>query len=167
MPLKKDEDAAAAAELFVDKGGRKPVEGSRKVRYCKDGSSGWHGGEQEGHAERSAQEVSREGILGIQGVGGAKGKRSLGARAKETHAYQVGRRRGKSKIFQRLGRSRAIRHLNDARDSMSVESNSSSMACDVEEAGSESSRKMRDKEETTSEASWTVVTKEKKMRCGG
>ena len=30
---------------------------------------------------------------------------------------------------------------------MSVESNSSSMACDMEEAGSESSRKMRDKEE--------------------
>ena len=44
---------------------------------------------------------------------------------------------------------------------MSVESCSSSMACDMEEAGSVSSRKMQDKEETTSEASWTAVTKRK------
>ena len=35
------------------------------------------------------------------------------------------------------------------------------MACDMEEAGSESSRKMKDKEETTSEVSWTAVTKGK------
>ena len=33
------------------------------------------------------------------------------------------------------------------------------MACEMEEAGSESSREMQDKEETTSEASWTAVTK--------
>ena len=38
VPRKKDEDAAAAAEPFVDKGGRKPVEGSRKEGYCKDGA---------------------------------------------------------------------------------------------------------------------------------
>ena len=44
---------------------------------------------------------------------------------------------------------------------MSVESCSSSMACDMEEVCSESSRKMKDMEETTSETSWTAVTKGK------
>ena len=52
-------------------------------------------------------------------------------------------------ILQRLGGSRATRHWNDPRDIMSVESCSSSMACVMEEAGSEFSRKMKDKEETT------------------
>ena len=33
-PERKDEDAAAAAEFFVDKGGRKPVEFSRKGGHC-------------------------------------------------------------------------------------------------------------------------------------
>ena len=42
---------------------------------------------------------------------------------------------------------------------MSVEMCSLSMACDMEEVCSESSRKMQDKEETTSEASWTAATK--------
>ena len=38
----------------------------------------------------------------------------------------------------------------------------------MEEACSESSRKMKDIEETTSEASWTTVTKrERKRGCGG
>ena len=54
-----------------------------------------------------------------------------------------------------------MRNGSDARDSMFVESCSSSMACDMEEVGSESSRKMRDKEETTFEVSWTAVTKGK------
>ena len=36
---KKDEDAAAAAEFFVDKGGRKPVECSRKDGDCKNGAA--------------------------------------------------------------------------------------------------------------------------------
>ena len=44
---------------------------------------------------------------------------------------------------------------------MSDESCSPSMACDMEEVCSESSRKMQDKEETASEASWTAVTKGK------
>ena len=35
------------------------------------------------------------------------------------------------------------------------------MACDMEEVYSDSPRKMQDKEETTSEASWTAVTKGK------
>ena len=69
--------------------------------------------------------------------------------------------RERARILQRFGGSRAIRHWNDARDVVSVESCSLSMACDMEEAGSESSRKMLDKEETTSEASWTAVTKGK------
>ena len=46
-------------------------------------------------------------------------------------------------------------------DTVSVESCSPSMACDMEEVYSESPRKMQDKEETTSEASWTAVTKGK------
>ena len=45
-------------------------------------------------------------------------------------------------ILQRLGGSRAKRHLKYARDIMSVESCSPSMVCDMEEAGSESSRKI-------------------------
>ena len=44
---------------------------------------------------------------------------------------------------------------------MSVESCSSSMACVMEEVCSKSSRKMKDMDETTSEASWTTVTKRK------
>ena len=44
---------------------------------------------------------------------------------------------------------------------MSVESCSFSVACGMEEVGSESSRKTRETEETTSEASWTAVTKGK------
>ena len=39
-----------------------------------------------------------------------------------------------------------------------------SMACDREELSSDSSRKMQDNEETTSEASWTAVTKKKRKR---
>ena len=38
VPRNKDEDAAAAAELFVDNGERKLVECSRKNGYCKDGT---------------------------------------------------------------------------------------------------------------------------------
>ena len=65
-------------------------------------------------------------------------------------------------MLQRLGGSRAIRHWNDARDTLSFESCSSSMACDMEEEGSESPRKMKDMEEATSEASWTAVKRERK-----
>ena len=39
MPRKKDEDAAAAAEFVVDRGGRKPVECSRKDGYCIAGGN--------------------------------------------------------------------------------------------------------------------------------
>ena len=42
---------------------------------------------------------------------------------------------------------------------MSVESCSPSMTCDMGEVCSKLSRKMQDKEETASEASWTAVTK--------
>ena len=70
--------------------------------------------------------------------------------------------REKARMLQRSGSSRVTRHWNDARDDMSVESCSPSLACDVEAADSESSREMmQDKEETTSEASWTAVTKGK------
>ena len=69
--------------------------------------------------------------------------------------------RERARMLQRLGGSRAIRHWTDPRDTMSVESCSSSMAGDMEEVCSESSRKMKDMEETTSKASWTTVTKGK------
>ena len=39
VPRKKDEDAAAAAEFFVDKGGRKPVEFSRNGGHRIAGES--------------------------------------------------------------------------------------------------------------------------------
>ena len=39
VPRKKDEDAAAATEFFVDKGERKPVESTRKGGYCIAGES--------------------------------------------------------------------------------------------------------------------------------
>ena len=38
------------------------------------------------------------------------------------------------------------------------------MTCDLEEVCSESSRKMKDMDETTSEASWTAVTKGKEKK---
>ena len=53
--------------------------------------------------------------------------------------------RERARMLQRLGGSRAIRHWNGARDTMSVESCSSSRACDMEEVGSESSRKLKDR----------------------
>ena len=48
-------------------------------------------------------------------------------------------------MLQRLG--------SDAQDTLSFESCSSSMACDVEAVSSESSKRMKDMDETTSEAS--------------
>ena len=50
---------------------------------------------------------------------------------------------------------------------MSVESCSPSMARDMEDVCSESSRKMQDKEETTSEASWIAVTEGKEKEVEG
>ena len=47
---------------------------------------------------------------------------------------------------------------------MFVESCSSFMACDMEEVCSESSRKMKDMEETTSEASWTSSVKRRSLK---
>ena len=55
----------------------------------------------------------------------------------------------------------AIKHWNGAQDNMSVEPCSPSMACDMEEGCSKRSRKMHDKEETASEASWKAVAKGK------
>ena len=69
--------------------------------------------------------------------------------------------RERARMLQRLVGSRVIKHWNDVRDFLSVESCSPSMACDVEGACSESSRKMQDKQETTSDVSWTEVTKGK------
>ena len=64
-------------------------------------------------------------------------------------------------MLQRLRGSWATKHWNDARHNVSVESCSPSMARDMEDVCWESSRKMQDKEGTTSEASWTAVTKGK------
>ena len=70
--------------------------------------------------------------------------------------------RERARTLQRLGGSRATRHWTDARDTMSVESCSSSMACDMEEVCSESSWKMKDIDGTTAEASWTTDKRERK-----
>ena len=72
----------------------------------------------------------------------------------------MGRRKGKSENVEKIGRIESDKTL-------SFESCSPSMTFDMEEAGLESSRKMQDKQETTSKASWTAVTKGKKKRCGG
>ena len=59
------------------------------------------------------------------------------------------------------GGSRAIRDGSDAQYTISFESCSSSMACDIERMSSECSKKMKDMDETTSKASWTAVTQGK------
>ena len=64
-------------------------------------------------------------------------------------------------MLQRLGGPRAIGRRSDAQDTFSFESCTSSTACDVEEVSFKSSKKMKDIDEITSEASWTVVTNEK------
>ena len=63
--------------------------------------------------------------------------------------------RERAKMLQRLRGSRAIKLWSDARDSCPLS------RADMEEVCLESSRKMQDKEETTSEASWTAVAKGK------
>ena len=49
--------------------------------------------------------------------------------------------RERARVLQRLGGSRAIRHGSGAQDTLSFESCSSSMACDMEEVSSELRRK--------------------------
>ena len=97
----------------------------------------------------------------------SKGKKKLWNSCKRsTRSSSSKATRERGRMLQRFGGPRAIKHWNDARDIMSVESWSPSMACDMEEVCSESSTKMQDKEETTSEASWNAVTKgkEKEVR---
>ena len=60
---------------------------------------------------------------------------------------------------KKIGRSRVIRNGADTQDTLSFESCMSSVACDMEEVSSEFWRKVQDKEETTSETSWTAVAK--------
>ena len=84
---------------------------------------------------RSTHKVSREGIRGIQGVRGAKAKDALELVQKKHMLIKWEGERERAMILQRLGRSRAVTYWNDAREIMSVESCSSSMACDMEEAG--------------------------------
>ena len=59
-------------------------------------------------------------------------------------------------MLRRLRGSRAIRNGVDTQDTLSFESCWTLMACNMEEVSSESSRKMQEKEETMSEASWTA-----------
>ena len=66
--------------------------------------------------QKEAPKKYQEKVFGgIQGVRGAKGARSLGARAKEAYAYQVGRRKRKNNNFAKMGGSRAIRHWSGGR----------------------------------------------------
>ena len=77
----------------------------RKEKMCvrfsdkeKRRSSDRSDGEQEGHAGDSTRRLSE---ADLRGVGGAEGKRSLGAPTKEAQADQVGRRKGKGKDHAR------------------------------------------------------------------
>ena len=74
--------------------------------------------------------------------------------------------RERARMLQRLGVSRAIKHWNDAGNTMSVASCSSSMACDREEVCSGFFEENAGQGGDTSEASWTAVTKGKE-KCGG
>ena len=107
------------------------------------------GGEEEGHAEISTQEVSREDFRGVQGVRGANGKRSPGTRAKEAYAHKVGSRKGKSKNAAKIGRIEGDVALTLKTTCLL----SRALLPDVEELCSKLSRKVQDKEETTSEPS--------------
>ena len=71
---------------------------------------------------------------------------------KKAHFVTMSNERERTRMLPWLGGSRAIRHWTDSRDTISVESCSSSMACEKEEVCSESSRKIKDMDETTSEA---------------
>ena len=73
-----------------------------------------------------------------------RAKEALALFQKKHMLIKWGGEKERPRMLQRLGGSRAIRHWSDARDTMSFESCSSSMACDMEEVGSESSRKMKD-----------------------
>ena len=64
-------------------------------------------------------------------------------------------------MLQRLGGSRVIRNRADTQDTLSFEPCMSSVTCGMEEVSSKSSRKMQDKEEAMSEASWTAVATRK------
>ena len=101
------------------------------------------------------------------GVGRGEVARSFGCtRTEKQYIFmRCHSERERAKVLQRLGGSRATKHSNDARDIMSVESCSPSMVCDTEEVSSESSKKVKDMNEITSEVLWTTVTKgrEKKV----
>ena len=71
--------------------------------------------------------------------------------------------RDKARMLQRLEGSSAIRYGVDTHDTLSFGSFSSSTACDIGVVSSESSRRMQDKEETMSGASWTAVAKRKEQ----
>ena len=83
--------------------------------------------------------------------------------SKSTFCHDVKVKGKERECCEGLGGLRAIRHGSDARDTLFFELWSSSMTCDVEEVSSESSKKMKDMDES----SCTAVTKQKKKRCGG
>ena len=114
----------------------------------KTRSTDLHGGEQEGHAERSTKKVAREGFEEFKELEEQRAKEALELVEKKHMLIKWESEMERARMMQRLGGSRAIKQWNDARDNVSVESCSPSMACDVEEVSSESSRKTQDKEDT-------------------
>ena len=88
---------------------------------------------------------------------GKKAKEALLLVQKKHILIRYQSERDKARMLQSMGGSRARRNWFDTQDTFSFVSCSPSMACDMEEVYSESSRKMQDKEETTSEASWTAT----------
>ena len=122
----------------------------------------WHGGEQEGHAEKASKSIKRRFLRNSRSWRSKGHKKPWNSCTRSISSQSgKGRRKGKSENGAKFGRIEAIKHWNDARGNVSVEMCSHSIACDREEVCSDYSRKMQDKEETTCEASWTAVTKGK------
>ena len=101
---------------------------------------------------------------GAEGVG-RELERSLGTRSEKHILVRCQSERERARMLQRLGGLRSTGHGSDARDTLSFESCSSSMASDMEQVSAESSKRMKDMDETTSEAAWTALTngKEKEV----
>ena len=128
----------------------------------RQGSTGWHG-EQEGQEERSTHKIIKRMFSRNSGSWRSKGQEKLWNSCKRSICSQkLEGERARTRMLQRLGGSWATKHWNDARHIICPLSRARFPRHVIwKEVCSESSRKMRDKEETTSEASWIAVTKGK------
>ena len=95
-------------------------------------------------------------LQGVEGVGGADGKRSFGTRAKQAQVEDE-----RARTMQRLDVTRTAIPWSGSHDRSSFGSCSSSLAPNTDEAMSASSRMAQEVDEAISEASWTALAKEK------